>query len=301
MEQSRARQLGILAVVLSALGFSAKAILVKLAYRHGVDAITLLMLRMAIAMVFFLALLVWPGVERRWPTRRQWLALGGLSLLGYYLASYLDFLGLEYITASLERLILFLYPTLTVLFSAIRQRQWPRRLTLIAMLVSYLGMALVFLDDLGTPQTNLWLGSLLVMGSATAYALYLTGSAECIRALGSQRFTGWAMSLSCVTTLLHYSLQRPWSNLPGLPTEVLVYAGIMALFSTVLPAILLAYGMARIGAAQSALVGTLGPVFTLILGYFVLQESLSPLQLLGAALILLGVWFTAQKPTAATR
>lgn len=279
---------GAFLVIAAAAAFSTKSILIKLAYRHGVDAVTLLALRMGFALPFFLAM-AWIGRNQVQPLlRRDGWALLGLGLIGYYLASLLDFLGLIYISAALERLILFLYPTMVLLISAwlfrrpVKPREWA------ALALSYGGIALVVLPEGFGHQPDLWLGVGLVFGSALAYAIYLVGGGRLIARVGSTRFTAYAMTVSCVAVLAQWTLTRPLSSLQQ-PWPVYGYGLTMALVATVLPAILLTEGIRRIGASRAALLGAIGPVSTIALGYCFLGENLNLLQILGSSLVVLGV------------
>ena len=281
---------GSLLVALAAIGFSAKAILVKLAYLHPVDAVTLLALRMAFALPFFLLMGIWGR-----PTHSQeklgianGAAVAGLGWLGYYLASLLDFWGLEYISAGLERLVLFLYPTLVVIFSGLFLGQPIRRKEIAALVLSYAGIGLVFRQQVSSGQPGMLLGAGLVFGSTVAYAAYLMGSQRIIQKLGARRFTAYAMTAACMACLAQFALTHPLSALK-LETPVYVLALGMAVFSTVLPALLLSIGIQRIGASRASLISGIGPVATLALAYAVLGEVMGLDQLLGSLLVLAGV------------
>ncbi len=287
-------RLGVALAILAALGFSFKAIFVKLAYAVpqavAVDAITLLALRM----VFALPVFVWIGVQSSRDaaplSRRDWLLLAALGLLGYYGASLLDFIGLRYITAGLERLILFTYPTLTVLIGVLFMGKALSRREIGALLLSYAGIALAFFHDLefaGETQTVL-LGVAFVFASSLSYAVYLSGSASMIQRLGSARFAALATIISTLATLLHFAAAQPLSALVQ-PLPVYAYGAGMALFSTVLPVLWQAAAIRRIGPAKSVLIGTLGPVLTIFFGCWLLGEPLSLAQMGGAALVIGGV------------
>ena len=288
---------GLLCAVLAAVGFSFKAILVKLAYRHGVDAETLLALRMAFSLPFF-ALLGWIGT-RRASTRLTWrdgVWLFGLGLLGYYLASYLDFLGLQYISAALERLILFVYPTLVVLLSALWLGQPLTRRALGALALCYAGIALAVAHDLRLAGTarDLALGGVLVFGSALSYALYLLGSGRVVGRLGAVRVTAFASLIACGLAVGQFLLLRPLAALAQ-PGPVYALALAMALVSTVLPVWAVAEAIRRLGPGPVALTGSLGPVVTLLLAWFLLDETLGIAQLIGAALVIMGVTVMARR------
>ena len=281
---------GGLCVALAAFGFSAKAILVKLAYLQHVDAVTLLALRMACALPFFL-LMGFCGrraAAAGQPSLGDAAAAAGLGLLGYYLASFLDFRGLEFISAGLERLILFLYPTLVVAFAFLFQGRPVKRLELAALALSYAGIALVFYRQAAPAAAGTLQGAGLVFASAAAYAAYLMASPPAIRKLGPGRFTACAMSAACLACLAQFALTRPLAAL-NVPAQVFALALGMAVFSTVLPSLLLAMGIQRVGASRAALIGSIGPVATLALAYAFLGEAVDAAQLAGAALVLAGV------------
>ncbi len=288
---------GLLCAVLTAVGFSFKAILVKLTYRYGVDAETLLALRMAFSLPFFIAM-GWMSAHRA--TRRltphdgAWLF--GLGLLGYYLASYLDFLGLHYISAALERLILFVYPTLVVLLSALWLGQPLTRRTLGALALCYAGIALAVAHDLRLAGTarDLALGGSLVFGSALSYALYLLGNGKIVGRLGALRVTAFASLIACGLGIGQFLLLRPLAALAQ-PWPVYGLALAMALFSTVLPVWAVSEAIRRIGAGPVALTGSLGPIVTLLLAWLLLDEALGMAQLTGAALVITGVMVIARR------
>jgi len=294
------------------LGFSFKAILIKLAYReYPVDAITLLTLRMLYSAPLFLAMAAWAQrAAGRGPprgsslslhiSRADWLRLAWLGCIGYYLASLLDFMGLQYITASLERLVLFLYPTIVVLLSALLLRQPIRRRAVAALVLSYAGIALVFWHDLkftGNAEATLT-GGALVFAGAILYALYLVQAGGVIARLGSSRFIAWAMLASTVFVVAQFALTRPLAAL-AVPASVHAISLTMAVFSTVLPTWLIAESIRRMGANAASLVGSLGPVFTIGLGAMILGEPVHAIQLAGAALVLGGVLLVTAKPRAA--
>jgi drug/metabolite transporter (DMT)-like permease len=277
--------------IVGVLGFSFKAILVKLAYAaYPVDAITLLTLRMLYSAPFFVAMAYASGRGAAPIGRGDVGRLVWLGFIGYYLASLLDFLGLQHVTAAFERLVLYLYPTIVVLLSALVHRQPVTRRALHALLLSYLGITLVFWNDIrlaGEPW-SIAVGGALVFGSAFSYALYLVGAGSVIDRLGSMRFIAWAMLFSTVLVLAHFALARPWSAL-AVPPRIHALSLAMAVLSTVLPTWLIAEAIRRIGANASSLIGSLGPVFTIGLGALMLGEPMHAIQLVGAALVLGGV------------
>ena len=286
-------QNGSVFAVLAALGFSFKAIFVKLSYAAShVDAITLLALRMGLSLPLFIWLV--------WLSRQQAsapLTLGSvvrvllLGLFGYYLASLFDFYGLQYISAGLERLILFIYPTLVLIFQAIALREKPTLRTLTAMGICYAGLGVAFVHDLSVSGlgSQVILGSLWVFASAVVYALYYSGTGMMLKHMSSMRLAGLAGAASSIMVLAHYLMVADTSQLRHLPTAVWINAGLMAVFSTVLPIYWAALAIQRMGATQTAAVGNLGPVLTMLASWALLNETISTYQIAGLALVLFGV------------
>ena len=280
--------------------FSAKAIVVKLAYRHGVDAETLLALRMLISVPFFAAALWWTSRGAAVLTARDHALLLVIGLLGYYLASYFDFLGLQYITAALERLILYLNPTLVLLLSVLVLRRPVTRFDLIALLLSYGGILLVFWHDVRLEADGVALGALLVFGAASCYAVYLVLSGELVRKVGAIRLTAYAMCVATAGVCAQFALTRPLASLAQ-PEPVLWLSLVNAVFCTVLPVFATMMAVARIGAGSVALAGMAGPVSTIALGYAFLGEPVSGSQLAGTALVLAGVFVSSRKAGAVNK
>jgi drug/metabolite transporter (DMT)-like permease len=277
-------------VAFAAVAFSGKAIIVKLAYRHGVDALTLLALRMLFSAPLFLMLAWWAGRdEREAIARADWRAIVFLGMLGYYLSSYFDFLGLQYITAALERLVLFLYPTFVMLMAALFFGRRITRRDVAALGLSYLGIVFVFVNDLATQPGNVVLGSAWVMLSALLYAAYLLGSGRLVQRVGSLRFACYAGLVSCVGVLAHFAVIADAGALFSQPPAVYWLSILMAAASTVLPIAMTSEGIRRIGASRASVIGSVGPVATIVLGFVFLGEAITAIQLLGAALVLAGV------------
>jgi len=272
---------------------------VKLAYAAGtgahLSATTLLFLRMSLSLPFFLAIAWW---FRRGPRleRRDWLALGGLGLIGYYLASLLDFLGLQYIPAGLGRLIMFIYPTIVVLLSFLFLGKKPSAKELLALAVTYLGIALVLSDRLGaTPEERRFLlGALLVFASSVCYAVYLVASSALVKRVGSGRFTAYTMIASTVPAVIQFGVLESRAALE-LPGAVWGYAVLLALACTVLPVLFVAEALKRIGANHFALIGALGPVTTVAADFALLEGALGAVQIVGAALVISGVLLVSIK------
>ena len=289
--------------VAGTLGFSFKAILIKLAYAWStIDATSLLALRMLWAAPFYLVMAWWFGRGRPPLGRADWIAIAWLGFVGYYLSSLLDFLGLVHITASLERLILFLYPTIVVLLSAVFQRKPVTRRIGAALALSYAGSALVIHHDLrlsGDAVATLTGGG-LVFAAACTYALYFVGAGDVIARLGSSRLIALAMLTSTLFVLAQVALTPPLSAL-AVPASIQAITFAMAVFVTVVPTWLLAEAIKRMGANRASLVGSLGPVFTIALGATILGEPIRALQLAGAALVLAGVWIVTRPVPARER
>jgi len=290
--------------VVGVLGFSFKAILIKLAYAWApIDALTLLTLRMAYSAPIFLAMALFARTRATSRViRHDWLKILWLGFIGYYLASLVDFMGLQYVTAALERLMLYLYPTIVIVLSALFLGQRITRRVVIAILLSYAGIVLVFGRDLsfsGDPQA-LWLGGALVFAGAFFYALYLVGAGPVIARVGSLRFIALAMLASSGFVFIHFGLARNVSALAA-PMEIHLLSIAMAIFSTVLPTYLVAEAIKRIGANRTSLVGSLGPLFTIAFGYWILGEPVHWIQLVGAALVLAGVTLVTLRPASRVR
>ena len=289
---------GTVCVLLAAIGFSAKAILVKLAYVHPVDAATLLTLRLLFSAPFFVLMALWSKRESAPLSRRQWLWVAALGFIGYYLASYLDFLGLTYITAGLERLILFLHPTMVVLLSAWWLKKPIRSYHFVALALSYSGIALVFTENLnfGTHAHEVALGGALVFASGVVYAFYLIGAGEIVGKIGAMRFTAYAMLVACLICVAQFLATHDARALL-VPAPVYWLTLAMAIISTVIPAWLMSEGIRLTGANHAAMVGSVGPVATIFFGYWFLSEPVSVIQITGAALVLTGVALVSTRRT----
>ncbi len=285
---------GILIALGGAVLFSTKAIFVKLAYRDTpVDAVTLLSLRMIFSLPFFIisAFVSSSKSSNVKFTTRQWIQIAMIGCLGYYVSSLLDFLGLQYVTAGIERLILFIYPTLVLLMSAVFFRVKIKFIQWMALLITYSGLMLSFFGELdfnSSRNENFLLGSLFIFICAFTYAAYIVGSGRLIPLVGAGKFNSYAMSFAAAGVLIHFSITSD-NSLFDLPKAVYTYSFFMAILSTVVPSYLVAESIKRIGSDNAAIVGSVGPVSTILMAYFFLQESVSVFQLIGTILILLGV------------
>jgi len=280
---------GLLLAGMGAIAASGKAVIVKLAYRHGADATTLLALRMLIALPFFIAMGAWAARRAQPLARGDLVRVAVLGFSGYYLSSYLDFLGLQYISATLERLILYLSPTLVVLIALVVLRQRPTRMQVAALLVSYLGVLLAFGHDIQLEGRRTLVGSALVFASAFSYAVYLFGSGQAVARIGAVRLTAYASMVACVLCIGQYLLLQPLAALGRQPAPVYWLSLLNGTVCTVLPVLAIMVGVRRIGSSLAAQVSMLGPVSTIVLSVWLLDEPMGPWQSAGTVLVLLGV------------
>ncbi len=315
---------GLVFALMGAVAFSGKAIVIKLTYRYGVDAMTLIMLRMLFALPFFLIMAAWAEFQaRRIPStgvgalvspqtsqsltfedrpKRQFRVtlsakdmreIAFLGFMGYYFSSFLDIIGLQYVSASLERLILYLNPTLVLILGWVFLK---RRVSLkrgVAMGVSYLGLLVAFGAELAVSSSHVWLGSGLVFMSALTYAGYMMLSERLLERIQSLRLVAWASSMACACCILQFTLFRSWQAL-SLPVEVLQLALINAIVCTVLPIFFVMKGIELMGGAITAQVGMIGPVSTLLMSFWILGEPLNAWIGLGTLLVLVGVFLVSR-------
>ncbi len=286
--------------IAGSIAFSAKAIIVKLAYRYGVDAVTLLMYRMLFSLPLFLALAWWASYRQGGQTarrltlkRRDWLGVIGLGFTGYYLASFLDFWGLHFISASLERLILYLNPTLVLVLGWVIYKRRITGLQAIAMAVSYGGVLLVFGHEAGLQGPDALLGAALVFGSAISYAIYLVYSGEIVKRLGSMRLVGLATSVACVLCIVQFALLRPLSAALVAP-EVIWLSLLNATLCTFAPVVMVMMAIERIGAGLAAQTGMIGPMSTIVMGVLILGEPFNSWIVAGTVLVLSGVFLVTR-------
>ena len=271
------------------IAFSGKAIIVKLAYRHGVDAVTVIMFRMLFALPLFLALAWWSGRGKPPLTRRDWRMVGALGFSGYYLASFLDFAGLQYISASLERLILYLNPTIVLLLGVFVFHRRVKPSQLVAMAVSYGGVLLVFGHEVTSQGPHAVLGALLVFGSAVSYAVYLAYSGEEVKRLGALRLTGLATTVACVLCIGQFVVLRPLAAAVVAP-EVIWLSVLNATLCTFAPVLMVMLAIERVGATLTAQTGMVGPVSTILMGVLILGEPFTAWIAAGTLLVLAGIW-----------
>jgi len=288
---------GIAFAVLGVLAFSLRPILIKLSYAaHPVSPATLLFIRMTVSLPFFLAVGWWLRRQEPALRGRDWAAVGALGVLGYYASSFLDFLGLQYVGAGVGRLIIFLYPTMVLLLSFLFLHKRPSRSEIIALVLSYAGIALVVSDQADSSASGrlfLW-GALLIFAGALGYAVYLVAGSQVVKRIGSMRFTAYSMAIATLPAVLQFLALEPLSAL-ALPAPVWGYVLVLATVSTVLPVFMVAEALRRIGANQFALIGAVGPVSVAITSSIGLNEPFTLVQAVGGLLVIFGVLLVSLK------
>jgi drug/metabolite transporter (DMT)-like permease len=292
---SKALATGLVLATLGAIAFSGKAIIVKLAYRHGVDAVTLIMYRMLFALPIFVVMAWLASRGKPALTRHDWWGVLGLGFTGYYLASFLDFAGLAYISASLERLILYLNPTLVLLLGLVLYKRHISRRQALGMAISYCGVILVFGHEINFAGANAALGALLVFGSAVSYAIYLSFSGELVQRLGSLRLVGLATSVACVLCIGQFVMLRPMHAALVAP-EVIWLSVLNAILCTAAPVLMVMMAVERIGAGVAAQTGMVGPMSTILMGVLLLGEPFTAWVAAGTALVVAGIFVFSSRP-----
>jgi drug/metabolite transporter (DMT)-like permease len=283
---------GFLIALLGSILFSTKAVIVKKAFTTiSIDAITLLALRMLFSLPFYAGAALFARVhEKERLSNKQWLYIVFLGLFGYYLSSLFDFIGLQYISAALERLILFLYPTFTLIINALVFKEKIKRIQWIALTITYIGIALAYVGELtlNTQTQTFYIGCGFIFLCAITYAVYIVGSGKLIPQIGVTRFTALAMLTSTLGVITHYFIKG--NSFAQLTTPSLWgYGLLLAIVATVIPSFLISAGMKRIGANNVAIVSSIGPVSTIIQAYFILGEPILTIQLFGTLLVIIGV------------
>lgn len=285
-----ARHWGFIFALLGAVGFSAKGILAKMMFAHGVDAVVVIFWRMLMALPLFILMVWWGGRGRAHIPGSMVGRVMVLGFFGYYLASFLDFIGLQYISVALERLILALSPTLVLLGSWLILKKKFSRWQALAMFVSYLGVVVTFAHEMQwTAGSNIGWGAILVFLSAASYAIYLSGSGELVQRFGAMRLVGWASSIACFLCIVQGLVLKGPAILTQTPTPVLWLSLFNALFCTVIPMLMVMMGVARLGSTTAAQVGMIGPMLTVGLGVWLLNEPLTIYVVIGTILVLIGV------------
>ena len=285
---------GLLLALCGSIAFSGKAIIVKLAYRHGVDAVTLIMFRMLFALPVFAVMAWWASRGKAALSRRDWIGVLWLGFTGYYLASFLDFAGLAYISASLERLILYLNPTLVMLLGFVLYKRRITAWQLAGTAISYCGVVLVFgheitLQGIGERATTAW-GAMLVFSSAISYAVYLVYSGEMVKRLGALRLVGLASAVACVLCILQFVLLRPLNAALVVAPEVIWLSVLNATLCTVAPVLMVMMAIERIGASMASQAGMVGPISTILMGVVILGEPFTAWVGAGTVLVIAGIF-----------
>lgn len=299
LQKSRIPLTGFVITFIGAVLFSTKAIIVKKAFAAtAIDPLTLLTVRMIFSLPFFVAAayFVSSRMSNARLSRKQWASVVALGLSGYYLSSYLDFLGLQYISAGLERLILFLYPTFVVLLNRLFFRQRIKRAQLIALMLTYTGIGIAYFEEMrfDTSSANFFTGSILVFCCSVTYALYIFGSGRLIPYIGSTKFTAYAMLSATAGVFIHFLLRGHYALLYQ-ARGTWEYGILLALIATVLPSFMLSAGMLRIGSNNTAIVSSIGPVSTILQAHLILGEPIHTGQVIGTVLVVAGVLLTGWK------
>ncbi|MFC5045827.1 DMT family transporter [Aquimarina hainanensis] len=295
MKTNSSTYTGIVFAILGVILFSAKAVLVKMAYEYQISSEHLLLFRMIFSLPFYIVIGIWSRLkhpEKVTQSDYGWVLFFGV--IGYYLASYFDFLGLQYIKAGLERIILFIYPTLVLLISRFFFKKKISNRQLIAIGITYVGVTITFWEEVGANSSHLELGAFLIFLSALTYASYLVGSGWLIPKFGVVTFTSYVMIVSSICVLVQYLLFDR-EDLTVYPTEVYLIGGIMAIFSTLAPSYLVSAAIARLGASNFSIIASLGPASTIVLAYFLLGEQLSSVQMIGSGIVIIGIYIVTRK------
>ncbi|WP_100612348.1 DMT family transporter [Confluentibacter lentus] len=287
---------GILIGLIGIVLFSSKAVMVKLAYQYDVDAISILFLRMLFSFPFYLAVVFWNRKKTADAVLKTkdyyWLIFFGV--VGYYLSSYFDFVGLQYIKASLERIILFLYPTIIIILNRVFLKKTITSKQLLAIGITYVGVVITFWGEVVVSGSNVYLGGFLILLCAITYAAYLVGSGWLIPKFGVVKFTSYAMIVSCVCVFLHYLIMNE-TSIFSFTWEVYLLGLLIAIFATVIPSFLVSISIKMIDSSNFAIVAGAGPVSTIILAGIFLGEQLTWLQLFGALVVIFGILLVSLK------
>lgn len=294
MEIKETKGLGVLLAVLGVVLFSAKAIMVKLAYQYDIDSVSLLLFRMLFALPVYLVIAFYvKPKEKNKIQKTDYLWLVFFGFVGYYLASYFDFVGLKHIKAGLERIVLFVYPTLVVIISRIFLKTKITKIQIIAILITYVGVIIAFTGELELSGDNLITGVSLIFLSALTYAMYLVGSGWLIPKFGVVCFTSYAMIVSTVCVISHYLLTKD-IDLLNYPKEVYFLGMGMAFLSTVIPSFLVSKSIKIIGSSNFSIIGSVGPISTILLAYIFLGESLTVYQVVGTLIVIFGIFMVSK-------
>ncbi|MCF6297362.1 MAG: DMT family transporter [Flavobacteriaceae bacterium] len=293
MKFSKVTNSGVLIAILGIVLFSAKAVMVKLAYQYHVSSIHLLLFRMLFSLPFYLIIaVISKPLQSNKIKNKDYLWIVFFGFIGYYLASYFDFLGLKYIKAGLERIILFIYPTFVIILSKIFFKKNLSKNQIIAILITYFGVVITFQNEIQLNSDNTILGIILILLSAFTYALYLVGSGWLIPKFGVKLFTSYAMIVSTICVVTHY-LIADRNNIFEYPYQVYVLGFLMAIFSTLIPSFLVSLAIKKLGASNFSILGSIGPISTILLAYLFLGERLTFWQIIGSIVVIIGITFVA--------
>ena len=287
---------GVLLALLGAILFSSKAIFVKLSYQFEVDTLTVLMLRMGFALPIygFISVRESRGFKPNSISVKDWFILVIIGLIGYYFASLLDFFGLNYVSAGLERLILFLYPTITLLLAALLFKRKITKNQVLAISVAYLGILIAFWNQLFVAvHPEFWWGVFLIFGSACTFSLYLVGSERIIPKFGVTRFTAYCMVISCSAVLVHYGVSAT-PDITSHSWQVYLLGLSIAVFNTVIPSFLISSAISKIGAAKTSALSSVGPVFVILAAAVFLAEPITIPKVIGALVVILGIYLVSK-------
>ena len=290
----------VIAIILALVGaimFSSKAVMVKLSYEYKIDSLSLLLLRMGFSLPIYITI---AGLNKKKISdenlsNKDWGYLVFLGVIGYYFASYLDFVGLQYITASLERLVLFIYPTITTILVSIYFKRKISIYKVIAIVFTFIGIGVAFWDKAQNEiQGDFWLGVFLIFASAITFSIYLVGSEKIIPKFGVQRFTSYCMIVSCLSVLIHFGIKSN-VDITSFPWQVYAFGAIIAVFNTVLPSYMMSAAIKIIGSSSTSILSSIGPISVIILGYLLLNEQVSYYQISGTLIVIIGVIIMSRK------
>lgn len=299
MKSTKSFIYGILLGIIGIVMFSSKAVMVKLAYQYQVDALSVLLLRMLFSFPFYLVVaVIYSRKENKVKiTSKDYTWVAFFGFLGYYLSSYFDFVGLVYIKASLERIILFLYPTIILIFNRLFLNKPITKTQIIAIILSYVGIVIAFWGEVAISGNDTFIGGFLILLCAITYASYLVGSGWLIPKLGVVKFTSYAMLVSCICVFVHYGLVSKIDIL-NYPWEVYLLGFLIAIFATVIPSYLVSEAISRINSSNFAVIAGFGPISTIVLAAIFLNEHLTIMQLFGALVVIIGILLVSTKKKA---
>jgi drug/metabolite transporter (DMT)-like permease len=290
MKSSNTFLYGICIGILGIIMFSSKAVMVKLMYNYEVNSLDALLLRMLFSFPIYL-IIAYLYRNKEYPistTHKDYLWIIVFGFLGYYLASIFDFIGLTYIKASLERIILFLYPTIVLLLNRFFLKTKISSKQLLAISITYIGIIIAFGQEVQFSGTETYIGGAFILLSAFTYASYLVGSGWLIPKFGVVKFTVYVMLVSCICVFIHYGIAGSF-DLFNFPWEVYLLGFLIALFATIIPSFLVSESIKRISSSNFAIIAAIGPISTIILAVLFLKEKLSLLQYFGTMIVILGI------------